>query len=143
MIKTCVKCKLPKKFEEFKPHSRRKDGRSHICIQCVRNRKLKWDRDNHKAKRSYKKHKESIRNNFFKRTYGITVAQYNDMLLKQNSLCKICNRTCPSGKLLAVDHCHVTGKVRGLLCAKCNMGLGYFEDNPNFLEIAVDYLKQH
>jgi len=67
------------------------------------------------------------RRKHFKRKYGITVEQYNQMLLAQNNTCKICKNTCKSGKNLAVDHCHTTGKVRGLLCATCNVNLGRIE----------------
>ncbi len=72
---------------------------------------------------------------------------YNILLEAQKNLCAICNRleTAPdpvTGKIkaLSVDHCHLTGKVRGLLCSKCNFGIGYFDDNPEILNKAVKYL---
>lgn len=57
-------------------------------------------------------------------------------------LCKICNQSCSSGYKLSVDHCHLTGEIRGLLCLRCNKGLGYFKDNPEFLSKAIKYLGQ-
>lgn len=72
-----------------------------------------------------------------KHRYGITLVDYNEMLLKQNCRCKICD-TESSG--LVVDHCHSSGDVRGLLCKNCNVGLGYFKDNPERIEKAAQYL---
>lgn len=68
------------------------------------------------------------------------------MLNTQNHLCKICNlpgfKLDPRSKtLLVVDHCHSTGKVRGLLCHNCNRALGLFKDNTNSIENALNYLK--
>ena len=63
------------------------------------------------------------------------------MLIDQNNSCAICNRhvnVLP--KNLDVDHDHITGKVRGLLCGKCNMGLGYFQDNINIMDKAIQYI---
>ena len=77
-----------------------------------------------------------------KRHYGITPDQYEVMNNAQNGVCKICKQICPTGRRLSVDHSHVTGKIRGLLCMRCNNGLGSFNDNiPNILA-AVDYLKE-
>ncbi len=67
---------------------------------------------------------------FFKR-YGITVEQYDAMLRQQNGLCAICGRA-PKRFRLAVDHDHETGEIRGLLCTRCNLGLGWFRDDPSF-----------
>lgn len=71
------------------------------------------------------------------------VEQYEALLIKQNGICPIC-QTLDSGDRrvgrLSVDHCHKTGKVRGLLCAKCNRGLGIFEDDPIKLSAAIQYL---
>lgn len=77
-----------------------------------------------------------------KRYYGITTDQYYAMNASQNGVCKICNKTCKTGRELAVDHCHVSGKIRGLLCSNCNTGLGAFKDNTESLEAAIKYLKE-
>ena len=76
-----------------------------------------------------------------KSKYGITLEEYNARLLKQDNKCAICGGINRSGKRLAVDHCHVTGRVRGLLCSNCNNGLGLFQDNSEFLNKAAAYLK--
>lgn len=72
-------------------------------------------------------------------TYGITVERFNELVSLQNSQCAICGI---SPKLLNVDHCHSTGKVRGLLCTKCNHAIGQFGDNLAGLEKAYNYLKK-
>jgi hypothetical protein len=94
-----------------------------------------------KCKEYYHNNKDSVKNSYLKTNYGITLEDYNFLLEKQNEKCKICNNECPTGKSLAVDHNHETGKVRGLLCKNCNIGLGMFFDNIDFLESAVLYLK--
>lgn len=68
--------------------------------------------------------------------YGITPGEYIDMLLDQEKRCAICKKKEP----LVIDHCHTTGLVRGLLCNKCNMGLGLFKDNADHLYEAAKYL---
>ena len=87
------------------------------------------------------------KNNLLLRKYGINVEQYNDMLIKQGSVCKICGQ--PETRKyknividLAVDHDHATGQVRGLLCSSCNIGVGNFKDNPSLLELAAKYIRQ-
>lgn len=78
-----------------------------------------------------------------KKLYGITLREYDIMANQQNNLCAICQRP-PSGKgchaVLAVDHDHKSGKVRGLLCAGCNKLLGYAKDNASVLQNAILYL---
>lgn len=61
--------------------------------------------------------------------------------VSQSSLCAICGQTCSTGQRLCVDHDHATGKMRGLLCRKCNSGLGQFGDDPEMLRAALSYLE--
>ena len=74
--------------------------------------------------------------------YGITFTDYKSMLEQQNNRCAICNSTDPKRgtKNFSVDHCHTTGKVRGLLCSSCNLGLGHFQDDTKLLDKAKEYL---
>lgn len=76
-----------------------------------------------------------------KAVYGWTIEKYEEVSRTQNNVCAICKKVCPSGRLLSVDHCHKTGKIRGLLCMRCNKGLGSFNDNIENMLIAIDYLK--
>lgn len=71
--------------------------------------------------------------------YGITLADEARMLSSQGGLCASCRDTLATHH---VDHCHATGKVRGLLCAKCNKGLGLFLDDPARLRAAAEYLER-
>lgn len=81
------------------------------------------------------------KNQVLKRFYGINLQEYNKMLKNQQGTCKICNSKPKYKKSLSVDHCHKTGKVRGLLCGDCNTGLGKFRDNIDSLKNAIKYLK--
>lgn len=81
-----------------------------------------------------------------KRSYGIGIVDYIVMLKEQNGLCAICKKPETSIRKnkvmqLAVDHCHETGKIRSLLCSKCNPGIGYFNHDINLLKSAIDYLE--
>jgi len=80
--------------------------------------------------------------------YGLTQEEYEQMLMKQKGVCAICNKpqhTKRKGKLLPlfVDHCHKTGKVRGLLCNACNRMLGHADDNTSVMMAGIKYLEEH
>ena len=84
-------------------------------------------------------------NERLKYTFGITESDYYKMLNNQNGVCAICKN--PETKIikdkvqrLSVDHCHTSGKIRGLLCDKCNHGLGMFRDNTEYMLSAIQYL---
>ena len=85
----------------------------------------------------------SKRHYYLKYKYGITEAQYDEMLRLQDNKCAICKSSETKDKKrhrLMVDHCHSTGIVRGLLCSSCNKGLGLFNDAPNIMQSAIKYL---
>lgn len=74
--------------------------------------------------------------------YGLTEDQYQSLMAKQHSKCAICKvGLIAHGKNTHTDHCHKTGRVRGLLCPACNQGLGRFKDDPIRLAVAIAYLK--
>lgn len=85
------------------------------------------------------KWKANQRKAALKRKFGITVEEYERFMVLQDRKCKICKMD--GQDTLAVDHDHKTGKIRGLLCGECNMGLGKFKDDPLLLEAAIEYLK--
>ncbi len=91
----------------------------------------------------YIKNKDVIFDQYLNRTYGIGIDKYNSLLLEQSGVCDICKNECVSGKRLAVDHNHETGEVRGLLCCKCNRGLGNLDDDIDKLRSAVLYLERY
>jgi hypothetical protein len=75
--------------------------------------------------------------------FNLTVEEYNQILKNQNNACPICGLpTSFLSRNLSVDHDHKTGKIRGLLCENCNVGLGHFKDNPNSLRMAIVYLEK-
>ena len=148
-IRRCPKCNEVKSFTDFRTV---KWGECKACTSAVER-----DRYNNDPKRkeglirANKRWREknpdqfnaSVRNAKLIRQFGITAEQYDEMLASQSGGCAICRKTCSSGRRLAVDHDHATGKVRGLLCAKCNQGLGQFRDDPELLRVAMAYLETH
>jgi hypothetical protein len=86
--------------------------------------------------------KEEQRVARLRRKYNLSIADFDSMLASQNGLCAICGTDKPPGRhgRWNVDHCHTTGKVRGLLCNRCNAGLGQFNDSPQRLLAAIQYL---
>jgi len=79
------------------------------------------------------------------RTYGLTRDQYEAMLDAQGGVCALCKRPARKigGFILDVDHDHVTGKVRSLLCRLCNIGIGHFHEDPTLLRAAAEYLEKY
>lgn len=100
------------------------------CVHCTKERA---------NKRPYEERKRSARRCELKKKYGISTETYEQMLASQGGVCAICH-TKPDGKDLAVDHCHTSGKVRGLLCSNCNTALGLFGDDLERMIRARDYL---
>jgi hypothetical protein len=83
---------------------------------------------------------------FLKSKYKITLADYDRLLAEQNGRCAICRTTDTgrkSDKYFHVDHDHATGVVRGLLCIRCNPGVGYFRDSPDLLRAAAEYVERY
>ena len=91
----------------------------------------------------YKERRLQAKKSRLKARYGITLERYDEILKLQNSCCAICG---VSGNQygatkLGVDHCHKTKKIRGLLCARCNNGIGLFRESVEALNKAIDYLR--
>jgi Recombination endonuclease VII len=110
--------------------------------------KILAQRKEYRAAGKRKYYKETERKQKLRSNYGLDWESYVSLYNKQQGLCAVCfkfldiNAQLKSSKPY-VDHCHTTKKVRGLLCHKCNLGLGHFEDNINTLQNACNYLKQH
>lgn len=103
-------------------------------------------RKDHEEERRYKKryyleNKEKMRWQKLHKRYGISVNEWEEMLLKQNSGCAICGKELDA-RTAHVDHDHETGKVRGLLCRACNFALGQLQDNPALLRRAAEYVER-
>lgn len=88
-------------------------------------------------------YRQSRRTTILKNRYGITEDDYNAMFVKQSGKCAVCSTDFNgSARNMDVDHCHVSGRVRGLLCNNCNRGIGYLQDSPGLLLSAAAYLNQ-
>ena len=129
--KTCKGCGETKLNEDF--YTKDKKGRREsICKVCKR----KYEKE------KYNPHTSSDRH--LKRKYGISVLDRQKMWEEQGGVCKICGQPGDGRwKQLCVDHDHSTGKVRDLLCRRCNTVLGEVYDDPVILNKMSDYLKQH
>jgi DNA-directed RNA polymerase subunit RPC12/RpoP len=100
------------------------------------NRELK----NTRERAYYGKNPDRVRDRSYKRLYGISLVEYNTILVKQDYRCAMCKRHVSELRFhLAVDHNHQTGAVRGLLCTSCNAGLGIYEDKV-FVDMCNNYL---
>lgn len=142
MQKRCGKCKETKPLDSFYNLKTSSDGKGYRCKPCDKEAKRKWLKDKPEHYRNYQ------RRNNLKTKYGITMEDYYDILEKQGGVCGICgaesncyDTTHHIVDNFAVDHCHTTGKVRGLLCNQCNRGLGMLGDTSEALEKAYKYLK--
>ena len=156
-LHTCKDCGEEKPVDEFVKNASLKAGRTNQCKEC-HNAYLKNRRENNPE--VAQKHRESgakwraanpdaDRRKYLLRKFNITLEEYNELLAKQNGVCAICfnsetvvRRSKTNKEMLAVDHCHSTGKIRGLLCFKCNTALGAFGDTLEDLQRAVNYLKR-
>jgi len=144
-VKKCSAC------HEIKPVGEFTRG---VCKPCVSARIRKWYEEhpealarNRQQSRQWQvdnaeRCQELRRAHKLKNNFGITVAEYDEILDRQDGVCAICGKVCATGNRLAVDHNHETGKIRGLLCRSCNQALGAFLDDPDLLMAAVAYLLQ-
>jgi len=103
--------------------------------------KKSFDKDNYYNRGGWKKTRE---NSWRQRgIIGMTYDIYEELLISQNNSCAICKKEHTDIKKLHIDHCHNTGKVRGLLCNNCNNGMGKLGDSIERLELVINYLKSH
>lgn len=140
-MKTCTKCKTKKPYTSFYPAKQNRDGKHSWCRDCCRTAAIKNHRKNVEDP-GYRK-VERVRRLFHK--FRITQEEYDAILKAQKGKCAICKRPphdYRKGVLLplSVDHDHKTGKVRGLLCKRCNTAIGLLDDNLTLVKRAVVYL---
>ena len=106
-------------------------------------RKKKLARKRQNWRKNYHQHPECDRERHLMDSYSISSDEYQLLFNKQNGVCAICGKPPTNGKPLQVDHDHTTGKIRGLLCHKCNTGIGYLGDVTQSVQYAVNYLKEN
>lgn len=147
----CTLCLETKPIESFSKDKYKSTGRRSQCKECnkkdhikryttdpegEKNRTKIW-RENNKdtLKLSYRKWS-------LKKNYGLTLEDYSNILKSQNNVCAICN-SLSYKKQLAVDHCHKTGKIRELLCGRCNTALGLVNDDLILIDKVRQYIEKH
>jgi hypothetical protein len=147
MTKQCPKCLEILPASSFNKSNRR-DGLQTYCRSChnkIQREKYALD-PSQKIKRQVRERKRKSKNPLAKknselqRLYGISIDQYVELFSLQGEVCKICKQNCKTKKSLSVDHDHLSGKIRGLLCNRCNRAIGMFEDSPELLGLAARYL---
>lgn len=158
--KQCTKCGIVKPTDAFSPDKRRPDwlqGQCKAC-RCEQMRQIReadMDKAREISRRSFAKNRkkgteyrlewkrrnrDKVRGYALKERYGITIEQLNAMKEAQGHRCAMCGKELTARA--HTDHDHTTGKVRGILCGGCNLGLGYVE-KAGFLENAREYLRRH
>lgn len=147
-FKHCGICNKTRPLACFGGDKNKRNRLQSNCKECRKN-KERERRNNPEVKKKIKEYKQKPENKrrtkdlALKRIFGLTIEQYDVMLKDQNNCCYICEGKEKTKRSLAVDHCHKTGKVRGLLCTKCNQGIGHLNDNIEYLKKAIEYLEKY
>jgi hypothetical protein len=157
MDRVCADCKVRKSLELFCKDSRREGGRGSYCNECANEKARLWreknlekhkksvsqwsksNQDKRKLSRIKNKSKKDEQQYYLKK-YSISKDEYLNLLNKQNGVCAICEKINKTGTRLSVDHCHKTGRIRGLLCHTCNLYLGRIEDSIDKVKKMEQYL---
>jgi hypothetical protein len=129
-MKICSSCKIEKPLSEYHKRNNRPCGVRSICKSCYK-------------EYPKKQRKDYMREYDLMKSYSITKNDYEALLKQQDNKCKICGSEPPSigkKKYLCVDHDHKTGKIRGLLCDKCNRGIGLLNDDYKIIQNALNYI---
>jgi len=162
--KRCTKCGLVKPLVAFYAMRGMRDGHRNDCIDCnkaakrerharnpgpYRERARQWAAENPDRRATYQaayrkrpERKRMMRDAYYRRTYGISADEVDEMLEAQSGGCAICGEKAERLASMHVDHDHEHGHLRGLLCSTCNQGLGHFRDDPAVLLRAIVYLRQ-
>jgi len=129
--KWCPGCEQMLPRDRFYRDKSVSNGLRSYCKECTR-------QQNKARKRSREQNRK-----YNIQKYGITIDEYDALLEAQDGCCAVCGTLYPGKQgRFCVDHDHTTGKIRGLLCATCNLGLGHFQDDVERLQLAIDYLNK-
>ena len=141
-MKVCNICHEAKPLDAFSLHKKGAQGRHPACKICrSRQSKARYDEKRDeiiKARREWRKQTGAHR----RHAYGLSIEEFNTLVAAQHGRCAICFEV-PTGRGFHVDHCHLTGRIRGLLCRGCNLALGNMKDDPVRLKKAADYLRKN
>lgn len=147
-VRKCKKCSEEKPLELFRKNKSCAEGRTYECLVCTREYKRNLEASNKEHFKKYKKKyrtQGSRRAECIKKDYGISYDEYVDIYNRDLGKCRICSKTLAIEKTenletASIDHCHKSGRIRGILCGKCNIGIGMFDENLDLLLKARDYL---
>jgi hypothetical protein len=147
--KTCSRCKQTKPIEQFHRNRAMKDGRTSDCAVCRTPLTATWNKahpkyHNQKAKEFRARNPDKVRDWELRRKLGVPVGTYAAMLVAQHGKCAICGTKSPGIRIkrFHVDHDAITGAIRGLLCGRCNTGIGQLLHDQSILLSAIKYLNQ-
>lgn len=133
--KRCPKCGVRKERSEYWNDASRPDGITAYCKPCKNEVTI------NNINKNFEYYQNSWKTYDLKKKYNLSADQFENMLKAQDYKCDICHIDLKSYS--AVDHDHRTGNVRGILCRKCNLGLGTFKDNIASIENAIKYLEKY
>ena len=158
IIKICARCEAEKPISEFHKKKGTHDGFDYYCKEC---KKILGREEYQRNKATYKKYAKKNKEKRRKRNkawrdknpdkmkfyriktkYGIGVDEYRKLLSEQDNCCCICGVDFSAAKPV-VDHCHESGSIRGILCARCNVGIGMFRESIDSLSNAIIYLSRY
>jgi len=162
--KTCRVCGKEKQESGFHRDSAARDGRRPECKACTAVRRKAWYaanrereiarvkewqqanpervNENQRRNRARPERKRALRDQYYRRTFGVSADEFDALLEAQGGGCAICGTRPERAASLHLDHCHETGAIRGILCLSCNQALGKFREDPALLEKAARYLRQ-
>jgi hypothetical protein len=138
-MKVCTKCAVEKPFSEYYKHNGPRTSPGYInpsCKTCQNAQAKAW------AKQNPDKVKAFRRKAKLKEKYNVSLEQYEEMFVQQKGVCAVCLHE-HKRRPLNVDHNHLTGKVRGLLCDKCNMSLGLLSDSKERIKALLNYMENY
>ena len=161
-MKRCKHCGVEKPLDDFYGDSAARDGHRPECKACTAARRKRWYAENREREiarvkewqqvnaerlNAYRREhnatperKRKQRDTYYRRTFGISADDVDAMLEAQGGGCAICGERPQRLASLHVDHCHGTGRIRGLLCLNCNQGIGKLGEDPERLRRAAEYL---
>ena len=141
-MKKCTNCGEEKSLEHFHKNASSPDGHQKWCKSCRSGYNHKNTHYQREYQRKYRGDNiAELRDQRRQTKYGVEAGFFSRLLVIQDHKCAICSE--PVNESSALDHCHTTGKVRGILCTLCNTALGKFRDNPDNLMSAIRYLEKH
>jgi hypothetical protein len=140
--KQCTKCCKTKSLTEFSKNKKFPDGLSYWCKSCNAAQSKAW------READYERKILNNRKKCLKSRYNMSIEDYNKILDLQCGKCAVCGNTETAKhqngliKHLTIDHCHKTGKIRGLLCDACNRAEGFLKSDPNIVRKLAEYLEK-